>query len=229
MKAVIYTRVSTEEQSREGVSLDNQLLKCRLQAELGDMEVVAEVEDAGKSAKSLNRAGVQKVLEMAKRGEIDALVIYKLDRLTRNVGDLSRVLALLNRHHVSLISVKDSLDTTTASGRMVIHMLGTIAQWERETIGERVADALSHKRTQGQRYTNVIPFGYSNVEGNLVEVAEEQNALAMMVAMRDSGSPFHLIASELNAKGVATRKGGAWHWSSVRYILNRVEGSKKAA
>jgi len=132
MKAALYTRVSTEEQSKEGVSLSNQLDKCRLQAQLSELSIVREIQDGGKSGKSLNRPGIEEIIRLAKRKEIDAVVIYKLDRLTRNVSDLNRLIELFTKCGVSLISVKDSLDTQTAAGRMVINILGTISQWERE-------------------------------------------------------------------------------------------------
>jgi len=229
MKAVIYTRVSTEEQSREGVSLANQLSKCRLQCQLDDMDVLAEVEDAGKSAKSLNREGIQRIIHMVKHKECDAVVIYKLDRLTRSVTDLNEIVDLLNKHGVSLVSVQDHLDTLSASGRMLMNLLATISQWERETIAERTSTALQYKKSENKRYCGITPYGYKDVDGDLVEEQEEQNALTMMRTMRNEGAPFHVISEKLNEMGVKSRKGGKWHFSSVRYILIRTKETKLAA
>jgi len=226
MKAVIYTRVSTEEQSKEGVSLANQLSKCRLQAQLGEMEIVAEVEDAGKSAKSLARDGIQRVLSMVKRKECDAIIILKLDRLTRSVSDLNEIVGLLNRHGVSLISVQDHLDTQSAGGRMVMNMLATIAQWERETIGERTSSALQYKKTCNQKYCGVAPYGFRDKAGKLIEVQEEQDAIKVMQTMRKEGYAFHEIATMLSEKGIKPRKGKQWHFASVRYILIRLKDAQ---
>jgi site-specific DNA recombinase len=87
MKAIGYIRVSTEDQAREGVSLDNQKSKIRAYCELKEMEIVGIVEDAGISGKNLNRPGVQKVLDMARRKEVDAVIVYKLDRMFRSTVD----------------------------------------------------------------------------------------------------------------------------------------------
>lgn len=223
MKAVIYTRVSTEEQSREGVSLANQLAKCRLQCQLDDMEVLDIVEDAGKSAKNLNRDGIQRILQMVKRKECRAIVIYKLDRLTRSVTDLNDIVNLLNKFGVSLVSVQDHLDTQSASGRMVMNLLATISQWERETIAERTSSALQYKKSENIRYCGITPFGYRDVEGALVQDKDEQDAISLMHSLRNDGAPFHEIASKLNSLGVETRKGAKWHFSSVRAILMRTQ------
>ena len=229
MKAVIYTRVSTEEQSREGVSLANQLSKCRLQAQLDDMDVVAEIEDAGKSAKNLNREGIQKIIHMVKHKECNAVVIFKLDRLTRSVTDLNEIVNTLNKYGVSLVSVQDHLDTQSASGRMVMNLLATISQWERETIAERTSTALQYKKSENKKYCGITPFGFKNVDGLLIEVAEEQEALTMMRTMRNQGAPFYAIADKLNEMSIKPRKGGKWHFSSVRYILIRTKEEKKVA
>jgi len=229
MKAVIYTRVSTEEQSREGVSLANQLSKCRLQAQLDDMDVVAEIEDAGKSAKNLNRDGIQKILHMAKHKECDAIVIYKLDRLTRSVVDLNEIVNTLNKLGVSLVSVQDHLDTHSANGLLAMNLLATISQWERQVIAERTSTALQYKKSELKTYCGVTPFGYADINGNLVEVPEEQDALNLMRTMRTEGAPFHEIASKLNELGIKPRKGGKWHFSSVRYILIRTKEVKLVA
>jgi len=229
MKAVIYTRVSTEEQSREGVSLANQLSKCRLQAQLDDMEIVAEVEDAGKSAKSLNRQGIQKIIHMVKHKECNAVVIFKLDRLTRSVSDLNELVDLFNKHGVSLVSVHDRLDTSSSSGRLLINLLGTISAWELDVIKERTSSALQFKKSENKRYCGVTPFGFKDTDGTLIEVPEEMEALAMMRTMRNEGAPFYAIAAKLNEMGIKPRKGKQWHFSSVRYILIRTSKQSLAA
>lgn len=229
MKAVIYSRVSTDEQAKEGVSLANQLSKCRLQCQLGDMEIVAEVEDAGKSAKNLNREGIQKIIHMVKHKECNAVVIYKLDRLTRSVTDLNELVDLLNKYHVSLVSVQDHLDTQSASGRMVMNLLATISQWERSVIAERTSSSLQFKKSENKRYCGVTPFGFKDIEGSLIEEPEEMEALAMMRTMRNEGAPFYAIADKLNELGIKPRKGGKWHFSSVRYILIRTSKQSLAA
>jgi site-specific DNA recombinase len=224
MKAVIYTRVSTEEQSKEGVSLAHQVEKCRLQAQLGDMEVVKVIEDAGKSAKTLNRPGIKEVLEMVRKKEIQAIVIYKLDRLTRNVSDLNRLIEAFTKQGVSLVSIKDSLDTQSAAGRMVINLLGTISQWEREVIAERTSEALQFKKKGLRKYTRITPYGYSLVEGGYLLNESEIQTIAQITKLREVGKcSYQEIANHLNQEGIPTRFGRAWAKQTVQRLHTRQE------
>ncbi len=167
MKTVSYIRVSTEEQSQRGVSLAAQREKIAAYANLYGLELVATIEDAGISGKSLDRPGLQKALAMLRRREADALVVMKLDRLTRSVRDLG---ALIEDHfdkRVALLSVGEQIDTRSAAGRLVLNILGSVAQWEREAIGERTATALRFKRDRREAY-NHAPLGFDRVGRRLV-------------------------------------------------------------
>lgn len=159
-RVISYVRVSTDEQANSGVSLAAQREKCELYARLHGLTLVEHIEDAGQSAKSLDRPGLQRALKMLRSGEADALLIVKLDRLTRSVRDLG---TLLDTHFqpgaATLMSVHDQIDTSTAAGRMVLNILTSVAQWEREAIGERTAAALAHKRSNGSKTGGHRPFG----------------------------------------------------------------------
>ena len=121
------------------------------------------VEDAGLSAKSMDRPGLQSVLAMLRRGEVQAVVVAKLDRLTRSVRDLGTLIEGPFAK-AALPSVAEQIDTRSAGGRLVLHVLGSVAQWERETIGERVTVALAHLKAQGRR-TGSVPYGKRLVGG----------------------------------------------------------------
>lgn len=153
MKVILYARVSTEDQARDGVSLEAQSAKMSAYASLYDLEVVETITDAGESAKSLNRPGLQKALAMLRSGQADGLVIAKLDRLTRSVADWQELIDgyFGERAGKQLFSVGDSIDTRTAAGRMVLNILLSVAQWEREAICERTRDALRHKIKRRER------------------------------------------------------------------------------
>ena len=141
-KAVAYVRVSTEKQADAGQSLDAQRAKVTAYAGLYDLELVEVIVDAGASAKTLDRPGLTRALAMLKSGEADALVVVKLDRLTRSVRDLGE---LVDRYFANgkaaLLSVSEQIDTRSAGGRLVLNVLASVSQWEREAIGERTADA----------------------------------------------------------------------------------------
>jgi site-specific DNA recombinase len=158
MQAIGYVRVSTDRQAEQGVSLEAQEAKIRAMATVQSAELLDVIIDGRESAKSLNRPGLQRLLALINSGNVQAVIVAKLDRLTRSVKDLCGLLELFEKRKVALISVAESLDTGSAAGRLVITIMGAVSQWEREAIGERTRDALHHKRSQGQRVGN-IAFG----------------------------------------------------------------------
>src|SRR5687768_9975290 len=177
---------------------------------------LAEVIVDAESGKSLNRAGAQRLLEMVGRGEVGTVIIAKLDRLTRSVKDLCGLLELFEKKNVALISVAESLDTSSAAGRLVITIMGAVSQWEREAIGERTRDALRHKRSQGECIGN-IHFGYRlAADGTHVEPdPKEQAALREIHALRRRGGTLRSIAADLNEKGHRTRRGSEWRHTYI--------------
>jgi DNA invertase Pin-like site-specific DNA recombinase len=152
--------VSTDKQADRGVSLDAQRAKVKAYAELYDLDSADVIVDAGESAKSLDRPGLQRALAMLKAGEADALLVVKLDRLTRSVVDLG---SLVERYFApgkaALLSVGEQIDTRSAAGRLVLNVLASVSQWEREAIGERTATAMQHKARQGEYTGGQAPYG----------------------------------------------------------------------
>lgn len=154
-----YIRVSTEQQAGEGVSLDAQRARLEAYAVAMDLDLVAVCEDRGLSAKSLARPGLQQALAMLESGNASGLVVTKLDRLTRSVKDLGDLVDRYFASRFSLLSLSDSIDTRTASGRLVLHVLGAVSQWEREATAERTRDALAQLRADGVRL-GAEPLGW---------------------------------------------------------------------
>jgi DNA invertase Pin-like site-specific DNA recombinase len=224
MKVIGYIRVSTEEQATNGQSLDAQRAKLEGYAVLYDLELVGIIVDAGISAKSLNRPGLQEALAQLRRGAADGLVIAKLDRLTRSVGDWQKLIDgyFCEKAGKQLFSVADSIDTRTAAGRLVLNVLLSVAQWERETIAERTADALQHKIRKGER-CGKVRFGFNlAADGKtLIPNAQEQEAVRLTKELRATGHTLRQIAEELNRRGIATKEGGSWKHTAVNRILSR--------
>ena len=148
MSAIGYVRVSTEDQAKEGVSLDNQKSKIEAYCQLKDLELSEIVEDAGISAKNLKRPGVQKVLRMARKKKIDAIVVYKLDRIFRSTVDALETTKMFDKWGVSFHSIEETLDTQSAMGRFFFTLTAALAEMERRIIGERTKAALAHKRAK---------------------------------------------------------------------------------
>lgn len=146
MLAVGYIRVSNEGQADQGISLGAQEERVRAMTTVQGAKLLDLIVDGGESATTLTRPGVQRLLSMVASGMVQSVIVAKLDRLTRSVRYLCRLLELLEKHNVALVSVAESLDTRSSAGRLVITIMGAVSQWERETIAERTRDALRHKR-----------------------------------------------------------------------------------
>lgn len=216
-KAIGYIRVSTEEQAQEGVSIEAQTDKLRGYADLYDIDLVDIQIDAGLSAKTLKRPGLQTALDALDAGEASALLIYKLDRLTRSVADLGRLIETYFERH-QLLSVTDHIDTSTANGRLILNVLGSVSQWERETVVERTETALRYLKDQRRVY-NHVPLGYTAVDGALTPDDEEQLVIAEIQDLRSKGHSLRVIADDLNARGIVGKRGGAFYASTIRAIL----------
>jgi site-specific DNA recombinase len=221
-KVVAYIRVSTEEQASCGHSLDNQETRIKAYATALELDTPVSYIDAGYSAKSLDRPNMRALMADVTMGNVKTVIIYKLDRLTRSVVDLGRLVDLFNKHNVALISVSESLDTSTASGRMFINLLGVLSQWERETISERVTTTLDHLRTTGKVYTGSTPYGYTRgrTARDLVKDETQQQTLRTLEELKECGWSYGRMAGYLNLAKVPARNGGKWHASSVHSVLN---------
>ena len=208
-----YCRVSTDEQAEHGVSLAAQEERLRAFAIAKEFVIDDVIVDRGVSAKTMKRDGAQRILAGICSGEIGAVVMLKLDRLTRSVRDLAEILELCKKHNVSLISVGESLDTSSAAGTLVVHMMGVVAQWERSVIAERTSFALAHKRRNGQVYGRT-PFGYRRDGNLLVEIPHLIAARNEALRMNSEGATLRAIGTHLSA-----HDGGRWDPSTVRKML----------
>ena len=224
MKAIGYVRVSTEDQAKEGVSLDNQRTKIRAYADLKDLELVGIIEDAGISAKNLNRPGVQEVLRMARKKEVEAVVVYKLDRMFRSTVDALETTKRFDKWGVAFHSIHETLDTQSAMGRFFFTLIAALAEMERGIVGERTKAALKHKRSNGEKTGGDIPFGYSlDLDGKtLVEHPREQEAIKLIKRLKWKGYSLRAICRELEKEGYLTKTGKAkWNPKTVKSILVR--------
>ena len=219
-KVVGYIRVSTDKQADEGVSLDAQRAKLTAYAVAMDLELVGIVEDAGLSAKSLDRPGLRSALGMLESRKADALLVVKLDRLTRSVRDLGELVEKYFASRFSLLSMSDAIDTRTASGRLVLNVLTSVAQWEREATGERTRDALRHKKANGEFTGGNAPYGFSvDNDGKLVSNDAEREMLRIVREFAASGLSLRGIAAELARVGYVARNGKAFGPSQIQRML----------
>jgi len=220
-RTVAYLRVSTEKQADKGASLETQRAKIRAYAELYDLDLVCIVEDAGASAKSLNRDGLNTVLGMLDRGEADAVLVAKLDRLTRSVRDLGTLVETYfgRTDGPALMSVAEHVDTRTAAGRLVLNVLASVSQWERETIGERTSAVMRHMRDQNRYTGGRVPYGWRLTDdGELVEDRGEQLVIAAVREYRAAGLSLRATAARLADRGLMPRSGRKWNAQTIKRL-----------
>jgi site-specific DNA recombinase len=223
-----YCRCSTDGQADEGVTLEAQQEKLKQYAALFSLELVSLHVDAGISAKTLKRPGLQAALDDLKQSRADGIVVVKLDRLTRSVRDLGH---LVDEYFAdgrwALLSVNEQIDTRSAAGRLMLHILGSVSQWEREACGERTRDALGHLRAQGVRLGGSA-LGWTrgadlDADGRrvLVDLNEEQDTVSRIVVLRRQGRTLRQIAAILSNEDRKTKRGGRWQPQTIANVLAR--------
>ena len=219
-RTIAYLRVSTERQADTGVSLDAQQEKARAYARLYDLDLTEMIIDAGESAKTLDRPGLQRALSMLKTGQADALLVVKLDRLTRSVVDLGKLIeTYFAPGKAALMSVSEQIDTRSAAGRLVLNILASVSQWERETIGERTSVALKYKQAKGEYIGGHAPYGFDLVDGELVRNEAEQNVIAQAKRLHAAGLSLRKIAAELDRQGIKTRRGSTFAAPQIQRMV----------
>jgi site-specific DNA recombinase len=229
MRVIGYIRVSTEEQASTGVSLDVQEEKIRAYCKAKDWELIDVISDPGISAKNLKRPGIQSMLTLlpkkVSRG-FDAIIVMKLDRLTRSVRDLSLLNDEFKKHGVTFVSIGESVDTSTAAGELFHNIVMSISQWERKAISERTKVAMQHKKHMGQR-VGTIPYGYelSNDGYQLIPIEKEQLIIDSIKRYRFSGWSLFKIADTFNRIGVKSKTGKKWYASTVRSVLEHTRSA----
>ena len=229
MKAIAYTRVSTQEQALQGVSLEAQEARLRAYCTLAGLELAEIVREEGVSGvKPLaSRPRGARLLEALEAGEASHVVSLKLDRLFRDAVDAMGMSKNWDAAGVSLHLVDmggQAINTGSAMGRFFLTMMAGFAELERNLISERTSAALQHKIANGE-HVGAPALGFQMVEGELTENADETATVARIRELRAEGRTLRDIASQLTAEGWKTKRGGEWHSSTVSYVLKRLEAN----
>jgi len=228
MKVAIYTRVSTEDQAREGFSLDVQRNFLLQYAKTFDWTVFCSVTDAevyqddGFTGSNMDRPALQRLLSDAHNKNFDLVLVYKQDRLSRKLQDLLSLLEEFDNLGIAYKSATEPFDTTTSAGKMAIQMLGSYAEFERNRLIERVfpgmVEGVKKGHWQGSRY---IPYGYiHNKKDKKLEVnPEEAKIIKDIYSMYLRGRSTAQIAKHYDINGIKSRSGGRFQQKVIADIL----------
>jgi site-specific DNA recombinase len=196
-KAIGYVRVSTDEQAKEGLSLDAQADRVKAFARAKGWELAEIIEDPGQSGKDLSRPGVRRLVDICRDRGADVVIVYKVDRLTRKQRDLWSLLDdVFIPNDVGFVSVTEPFDTTAAMGKAFLGMLGVFAQLERDMIVERTRAALSFKKGLGE-WIGRRPTGFK-INGKKLEAdPEAMRKIERAKQLRRQGKSYRAISGLL--------------------------------
>lgn len=183
MNAVGYVRVSTIEQAKEGVSLDSQESRIRAYALLHDLNLREIIRDEGESGKSLKRYGIEWMLDEIRSGMVDAVIVLKLDRLSRSTKDTLFLMDFFKERGVAFHSINEKIDTESATGKFFLTIIAAFSEMERDLIAERTREALAHKKRIGE-WCGRAPFGFKIKNGVLVEDPEQMRIIRKARSLR---------------------------------------------
>jgi DNA invertase Pin-like site-specific DNA recombinase len=207
LRVVGYVRVSTSEQHESGAGLEAQRDAIRAEAVRRNWSLVGVFEDTASGKSVADREGLACAVAAVEDGHADALVVAKLDRLSRSLMDFASLMERSRRQKWALVALDLGVDTTTPAGEMIANVMATFAQFERRLIGQRTRDALAVKRSQGVRLGRP-PTLPANIRARIHKA-------------RADGMTYRAIAGLLNADVVPTAHGGkTWHASTVAKIVN---------
>ncbi len=217
--AAVYIRVSTEDQAREGFSLGEQKEKLLQLCAFKGYEVFKIYEDAGISAKDMeHRPAFQEMLSDMKKGKINYIVAYKLDRVTRSVRDLEELISVLEQYNCFLVCDRDDVNTSTANGRFFVRMLTVLSQLEIEIVSERTKFGLNGAIKSGH-LPGVLPLGYKK-DGNKKTIIDETTkpVIERIFKMYLEGKSFQQISNIFNDEKVLAPK--PWKDTTIQKIID---------
>ncbi|HUR61254.1 MAG TPA: recombinase family protein [Candidatus Thermoplasmatota archaeon] len=219
VRVALYTRVSTEDQAKEGFSLDAQLDRLRFYAKAQGWQVAGEYVDEGHSGRTPKRPQYQRMME--ERASWDVVLVLKMDRIHRNSRNFMAMMDALSKEGKGFASVTESLDTGTAMGRFVMDIIQRIAQLESDQIGERTYVGMEQKaKSRAGNLGKPAPFGYRYTpEGPFAIVQEEAALVKIMFDSFVKGEKRSDIAQKLVDNGYRTRAGKPWTRWNVGEVL----------
>jgi site-specific DNA recombinase len=219
LRGAVYTRKSSDEGlEQEFNSLDAQREACESyitsQRSEGWSLIREHYDDGGFSGGSMERPALQRLLDEITAGRVDVVVVYKVDRLTRALGDFARIVELFDRHKVSFVSVTQAFNTTTSMGRLTLNVLLSFAQFEREVTGERIRDKIAASKKKGMWMGGLPALGYDVQNRKLVVNAREAETVRQIFRRYLDLKSVRALKAELDQAGIVSKQRRAADGSS---------------
>jgi site-specific DNA recombinase len=223
IRVATYARVSTQEQATENTSMAFQESQLTAYCQMQGWTIINDYVDPGFTGKNGDRPGLKQLRADARKGLFDMVLVCKLDRLARNLRLLMEIESELNEYHVSLTSIKESVDTSSSTGKMVFQLLGVVAEWERDAIIERTRSGRIQRYKEGCWACGRPPYGYSyDKESRKLIINEEQaKVIRFIFDEYNSGKSLTSMNQILDDKRIPTIRGKERGWidAGIRCIL----------
>lgn len=215
----LYSRVSTDMQRDKGLSIPRQKRWLEDGAKYHNFQNIQHFVDNGFSAKNTNRPAYQEIITLIKNNKIESVMVYRFDRIARNLSDLINLINLVKKHDVNLISLMEKVDTKTAMGNAMFMVIGVFSQFEREMVSERVSDVMWDMAKNGKYCGGQIPYGYDLKNKNLIVNQQEATIIKDIYDKVEAGKSMRSITVWLNEIGCKSKRDLGWSTSTVRRIL----------
>lgn len=215
----LYIRVSTGRQANEGDSLEEQENELKKFCEYKNYLIHKIYIERGRSAKDTNRPEYQKLLESIKEKKINAVIVKKLDRLSRSLLDFEEFMKIAQQHNVEFISLKENFDTTNAMGKAMLRVALVFAQLEREQTSERISDVMGYRAEQGLYNGGITPYGYDSINKELSPHKQEKKIVELIFNKVIESKSTIEVARFLNEMGYRNRSGQLWDCRRINNIL----------
>ena len=222
MKKVIgYCRVSTTIQMEKDNSIKNQKKQILDYCKRFDYELVDVYVDEGISGLKHNRDGLNELLNIVKKGNIDGVVVYSLSRLGRKLTDVIGWIELLSKKNIDFISIKENFNVNEIYGKLMLNILGSLNEFEVNVLGERIKDVKQYKKSKNEVYCGDILFGMYKRNGKLVKNNFELKTLRLIKKLKEKENlSYQKISNYLNSNNIPSKQKCQWYPSSVRSVLN---------
>jgi len=219
-RVAIYCRVSTEEQATEGYSISAQLQTLRQYSQLYGWEIAEEYVDEGISGKNIKgRPAMTRLVADVEKEKFQAVLVWKISRLSRNMLDTLTLLDKFEDYGVKFISYSENFDTGSPIGRLVVQLMASIAEMERNTLSENVKLGMTQRAREGSWNGGVV-FGYDSVNKELVVNEDEAEVVRQIFEMYASGKGLKAIANHLNKAGFHTKHNRHFSINGIATILD---------